>query len=154
MNWDAIGTISEIVGALVVVATLFYLARQIRQSNAQGRRSEIIATFRLFSIARMATAQNEGLADVFVRGSNSYADLTPIEKHRFENLMSERFWVFHSIWDGVQTNAFESYFWGVVEQQITELLKQPGIKEWWINYKIQFPSEYVREIDRQRTEDT
>jgi hypothetical protein len=97
MNWEAIGAISDLVGALAVVLTLFYLARQIRQSNTQGRRNEIAATFQQFSIARMATAQNEGLTEIFVRGSLSYDDLNPIEKHRFENLMAERFWVFHSI---------------------------------------------------------
>ncbi len=33
MNWDAIGAIGSILGAIAVVATLFYLARQIRQQN-------------------------------------------------------------------------------------------------------------------------
>ena len=33
MNWEAIGAVSEIVGALSVLATLLYLALQIRQSN-------------------------------------------------------------------------------------------------------------------------
>ena len=33
MNWEAIGAVGEIVGALAVFLTLFYLASQIRQSN-------------------------------------------------------------------------------------------------------------------------
>ena len=33
MNWTAIATISELVGALAVVVTLFYVAAQIRQST-------------------------------------------------------------------------------------------------------------------------
>jgi hypothetical protein len=33
MNWEAVGAISEIVGALAVVITLAYLAVQIRQNN-------------------------------------------------------------------------------------------------------------------------
>jgi hypothetical protein len=33
MNWDAIGAVGEIVGALTVLITLIYLAIQIRQSN-------------------------------------------------------------------------------------------------------------------------
>lgn len=33
MNWDAIGAISEIIGTIVVVITLIYLAIQIRQNN-------------------------------------------------------------------------------------------------------------------------
>ena len=33
MNWDAIGAIGEILGAIAVVATLFYLAVQIRYAR-------------------------------------------------------------------------------------------------------------------------
>lgn len=33
MNWDAVGAIGEIVGALAVVMTLIYLAVQVRQST-------------------------------------------------------------------------------------------------------------------------
>ena len=36
MNWDAIGAIGEVVGALAVLITLIYLANQIRQSNRIG----------------------------------------------------------------------------------------------------------------------
>ncbi len=34
MNWDAIGAIGEILGAAAVVATLVYLAIQIRSANS------------------------------------------------------------------------------------------------------------------------
>jgi hypothetical protein len=37
MNWDAIGAIGEIVGAIAVLATLIYLAIQIRQNSAIQR---------------------------------------------------------------------------------------------------------------------
>lgn len=37
MDWEAIGAIGEILGALAVVATLFYLASQIRQSTRVAR---------------------------------------------------------------------------------------------------------------------
>lgn len=37
MNWDAIGSIGEIVSAVAVLVTLVYLASQIRQSNQIAR---------------------------------------------------------------------------------------------------------------------
>ena len=33
MNWEAISTVADIVGVLVVVVTLAYLAAQVRQGN-------------------------------------------------------------------------------------------------------------------------
>jgi hypothetical protein len=35
MNWEAIGAIGEILGAVAVVATLGYLATQIKQSRRE-----------------------------------------------------------------------------------------------------------------------
>ena len=40
MNWEAIGAIGEVVGAAGVIATLIYLAAQIRQ-NAAATRADI-----------------------------------------------------------------------------------------------------------------
>ena len=36
MNWDAIGAVGEIIGALAVLITLIYLARQVRYANKQA----------------------------------------------------------------------------------------------------------------------
>ena len=45
MNWDAIGAIGEVGGAIAVVITLFYLASQIRQNtnalNSESRRAAL-----------------------------------------------------------------------------------------------------------------
>ncbi len=35
MNWDAIGAVGETVGAIAVVATIIYLARQVRDNSQQ-----------------------------------------------------------------------------------------------------------------------
>ena len=37
MNWEALGAIGEIVGAVAVIATLGYLAVQIRQNTRSVR---------------------------------------------------------------------------------------------------------------------
>ncbi len=37
MNWEAVSAISEIIGAIAVVSTLFYLAVQIRHSSTVAR---------------------------------------------------------------------------------------------------------------------
>ena len=37
MNWDAVGAVAEVVGALGVIISLVYLALQIRQSNSTDK---------------------------------------------------------------------------------------------------------------------
>lgn len=39
MNWEAIGAVGEILGAATVIATLFYLARQVRHATSVAQAS-------------------------------------------------------------------------------------------------------------------
>ena len=44
MNWDAFGAIAELLGAIAVLATLLYLARQIRESS----KAQTLSTYNSF----------------------------------------------------------------------------------------------------------
>ena len=90
MNWDAIGAISEAVGALGVIITLAYLAMQIRQNNhtmdqhtsALASAAEIAASDqsgRQFTLL----AQDSELADIIYRG-NLGNELNPLERVRYD----------------------------------------------------------------------
>jgi len=37
MNWEAIGTVAEVVGAVAIVLSLIYVATQIKQNTAASR---------------------------------------------------------------------------------------------------------------------
>ena len=67
LNWDAIGAIGEVVGGVAVIATLLYLAVQIRQNARSVRNAASLSV-------------NEGLAEINRRVSNDpeFADLWQI----------------------------------------------------------------------------
>ena len=65
MNWEAIGAIGEIVGAIAVVLTLFYLARQIRDSSRLAR-AEMTKDVYLSSVeAIKEIASNDRMAAIW-----------------------------------------------------------------------------------------
>lgn len=45
MNWEVIGTVAQVVAAVAVVVTLFYLASQLRSSVRQSQREAIRHTW-------------------------------------------------------------------------------------------------------------
>jgi len=49
MNWDAIGAVGEILGAIAVIATLVYLARQIRHSVSLARAEQNQSVMELYT---------------------------------------------------------------------------------------------------------
>ncbi len=94
MNWDAIGAISEAVGALGVIITLAYLAMQIRQNSrtmdqhtsAVASAAEIAATDQSGRQFTML-AQNSELADIIYRGNrgNRGNELNSLERVRYDS---------------------------------------------------------------------
>lgn len=94
INWEALGAVGEIVGAATVIATLFYLARQIRQSNQALNRSNEFAQAN--SIHQINTAysgvfshlaSDYGLADIYTRALAGER-LTPTEETRFTSFVN------------------------------------------------------------------
>ena len=62
MNWDALGAIGEIIGAVAVLATLYYLAAQIKMQNRELEKSNKNVTAQLsFDINNMLINNNDAL---------------------------------------------------------------------------------------------
>ena len=93
MNWEAIGAIGEILGALAVFSSLVYLANQIR---AQNRESRIASVHELTEAYRdmISVLQYPEMADLFVEALDNFDDLTPSKRIRFVVLMLSGFRIF------------------------------------------------------------
>ena len=65
MNWDELGAIGEIVGAVAVVVTLLYVARQIHQANAQTQAQ-----------ARYSFVEAYGHMNTSISGSKAVASIS------------------------------------------------------------------------------
>jgi hypothetical protein len=89
MNWDAIGAIGEIVGAIAVVATLGYLAvqtryaRQSMDANTKAIRSAArIESGRYWSEEGIQLAVSPDMAGILARGLENAQDLDDEERER------------------------------------------------------------------------
>jgi len=83
MNWDAIGAVGEIAGALAVVVSLVYLASQIRQSNRlMSLEATKFSTDTILTLTDMVLADDK-LIDLMVKDSE---DLTERELFKLKML--------------------------------------------------------------------
>ena len=78
MNWEAIGAVGEIIGALAVVVSLIYLATQIRVQNSESRMAGNHAMSEGFrdSIAELS---DPNLSDIFHRSMATADSITDQE---------------------------------------------------------------------------
>jgi hypothetical protein len=91
MNWEIVSSTGEWAGAIAVVVTLFYLARQIRQSNQLG----IAASEREFFDAWHDIVRNLGsdtaVGGIIQRGFLDYKSLQSEEKIVFHTRVAAVF---------------------------------------------------------------
>ena len=144
MNWEAIGAIGEIVGAVAVVATLGYLARQMRQANLHAK-SQVRQRMIEQTQDELYVAVNDpSIHELFVRDQT----LDPNDQVRLNaylvSFMRQREWEWFQHVDGViDKRAHESYY-----AVIPLLLGTERTRRWWERVgKSGFDKAFVREVD-------
>jgi len=147
MNWQAIGAIGENIGAIAVVITLIYLARQVRHA----RREQQVAAVRTnrderrsyFEAARDSPYLPPILSKIEAGGA-----LSPEEAQRllFHNAVT---WgLLYSEWIQGQLGLSGEYATSN-ENNIAIVLRQPWAIEWFREYgHLLYPDSFVSEVER------
>jgi hypothetical protein len=126
MNWEAIGAIGEIGGALGVIVTLIYLSVQLRQNTKASRLAAIQAANENSSrFSEMITSDPE-LGELVWRGLGAPDTLDPSEKRRFIGalnvFMRREAVAFYLHKEGIMPEEL----WAARMGALTGTLNQPG----------------------------
>ncbi len=87
MNWDAIGAIADIVGVVLVIVSLVYLAMQVRQSNQMALAESERELLENWVNAVGGISADDRTTDIFHRGLDDFNRLSNLEKTRFSVIM-------------------------------------------------------------------
>ncbi len=87
MNWDAIGAIAELLGAIGAIAALVYLATQIRQGNALARAQSRQNLLDTFSQTNWEVARNDHVKRVVASALSYWPDISDTDKTTFDLTM-------------------------------------------------------------------
>ncbi len=132
MNWDALGAIAELLGALGVIGSLLYLGIQIRGNTIIAKTSALQS---MLDGGRDRTAKhvagNPELADIVGRGLSSLDNLEEKEKLRLyffvieQTLQAQNVMQFHDSGLVSKTDYQAWLDWA------TAILRTPGGRELW-----------------------
>ena len=130
MNWEAIGSIAEVVGAVGVVVSLLYLAFQVRQANKNQVVDSQQRLARTWGDHTSIVMRDENV-HAFIKGLNAYEDLSPEERVKFYFCV------------GLLINLIETAIYHADAGILDEVLKMiqnylgprlfayPGLERWW-----------------------
>lgn len=131
MNWDAIGAIGEIVGAVAVVATLGYLAIQIRQNTRSDRAASRLTILDTFYGAAWDTARDAELRKATVSGLNRYSELPADQKAAFHLLQLRYMGNLYNALLLKDAGSLDDESFDVIANAFIAGLLTPGGRDWW-----------------------
>jgi hypothetical protein len=130
MNWQAIGAIGEVIGAIAVVITLLYVARDIRQNSRSLAIAALRDTTSNWNQLSGLVASSGELADIVARGNRSLASLSEPEALRYGAYVQ-------SFFDNVENLRSLVVDYGiqrdlaVIEAIVARRVVVRGYAEWW-----------------------
>ena len=148
MNWEAIGASAELLAAVGVIATLIYLAIQIRQNTRALRTASFQSATDALNQVNLTTASDEKLAEAFelslVGGFN---DLDPVTKRRHYFMILSVLRVFESAYYQQNNGLLEQASWQRYEHSLNLLLNAEGTIEFWRQQGFGFTEEFAKYVE-------
>jgi hypothetical protein len=135
VNWEAIGAVGEILGAIAVFVTLIYLASQIKQSNNLARFTATKDVLNQFNHLNEMVATDTELRKVLAKTGDLSAD----EREQTYNFAM----MYCAVWLSVQTahdsqQLDDAFCEACADDVQVELDRWPnfgqGVEQWLANY--------------------
>ena len=146
MNWDAIGAVGEIVGAVAVIISLIYLASQIRAQTLESRiqsSHQIIESFR----EAMTSIQDPQRAELAVKALKGLDTLGEAERLQFNAIANRYFRVWEQAHFQFDEGRLDSETWEGIEAVYADLLGTDSFRAFWETRKHTYRKSFSRYVD-------
>ena len=147
MDITTLAAWGEFIGGIAVVASLLYLASQIRQNSRLMRASTTSSSNQVMSTMSAMLAQDPEVARIYSDGIADRASLPQTDRQRFDALLT--LWLqapyeqFQFKRDGVSSPPQWTYH----AQGLAHLLQFPGAQQWWHEYRGLYWQEFADFVD-------
>jgi len=147
MNWEAIGAVGEILGALAVVISLIYLSVQIKQSNNLSKSNTRRDMVRSDQSQLYKIIDFPDIYDSFYKEDITRAEKVRLHEWLVANMRNREFDWFQRKNGLIDVEVFESY------RKITQIvLAPPRARRWWNVHRASFDPDFATDVDELLTE--
>jgi hypothetical protein len=148
VNWEAIAAIGEAVGAAGVIASLVYLAVQIRQNSQSVRRAGARQTGERNAIALRALADYSDLFSGDFMGLERVPELDASQRMRFDMIFGMWMQALEQSFADVREGVVDSEYTVPYRSYLQQIFACSGGKQWWSQRKAWFSASFQVEVDR------
>jgi hypothetical protein len=144
INWEAIGSLAEGLGAVGVIATVIYVALQIRRSSEAVRGSTEHA---LISQEMTLAALIAEHANIYRRGGENIDELDADEVVVFEQLVIASMALLYSAFAQYKRGLVPESTWHAYLSDWPRYMNQSGFREQWKKLQNLYPQEFIDNLD-------
>ena len=148
MDWNVVSAIADIIGVICLIATLFYLAVQIRQNTASVRANTELESSRQWAEIHSRMAHSDYMVEIWDKGLTNEENLTPNEKRKFIWFIAEFFVMTESHYRQWQKGYLSNDSWDVYKNTAAGLLGNPLVKRWWASGVSPYSKDFKKSIDK------
>ena len=143
MNWEAIGAVGEIVGASAVIATLIYLALQIKDSARAARSAAVTDATTAMQAFYQELGSNPQASKLFLEGMTNPDSLSNEAEFQFVMLVHSAFLGFQRSFFLAQEGTLDVGLRDSIGTAVHAANHLPGTHFYWRQRKSFFQPEFV-----------
>ena len=154
MELTQLADIGEFVGGIAVIASLFYVGQQIRQTRTVLIRAAERDWHRDNTAAVHFAGRDEKMAEVWLQGMSDFAGLGPEDAWRFETALYSWLASFEMAYLDRRKGLGDPETAVVHRDTVAQIMRLPGPTVWWEQRKNWFAASFQEEVERIRSADS
>lgn len=147
MDWEALGAVADLISALGVIASLFYVAHQIRRNSTALEAATNQAISDSAQNRLLALAQSPDLAEAWAKAVSSQDELSRRERAQVEFFVRATFRGIENAYVQHRQGLISQESWHGQEQLLRNFLRIPHLKRWWPGDRRQYEHTFAEYID-------
>ena len=146
MNLETLSAIAQLVAALGVIASLFYLAAQIRQ-NTKSQRSVVVDSLTSSLIALLGPQAEPKVMRSFAAAIEDWHGASEEDRTRAISMLFTTFKLFENAWFQQRHGTLDREQWEGWDLHIRVYYHRPGVQVWWSDRRAMFAAGFRKYVE-------
>jgi len=145
VNWDAVGAIGEILGAIAVMLTLIYLAKQVAETKRAIRRQASNDVNNMFNDVHHVIASSPGLTSALEKLEKGDA-ISRSEWHQVRSMFLAQMNAFENLYTHAE-HADDFVGMGEARDMTRAYLDEPYVMDLWEENKVYLSDNFIKFVE-------
>lgn len=158
MNWEVIGAVAELAGAVGVIASLVYLAKQISMTTKnvaqnttalfnQGEHASLAGIVEM----NLRQVESRDVAELMLKAYSDEGALDAVDRYRFSTMLFTQFEAHQAFFLQNYRASAGPETWDYYSRVMDGYLKIPSVANWWRKSRRNFDPGFIEYIDEKLT---